>query len=142
MRQAPIAFLVAVLWLGAAVEARPPNVTPRTEEGLASFYGADFQGERTASGERFDKDDLTAAHPRYPGGTELEVTNLENHRSVHVRVIDRGPAKKARRDGVIIDLSQAAAKRLQFTDDGRARVRVEVVKMGRFREDRSSERSP
>jgi len=65
---------------------------------------------------------------------KVKVTNLENDRSVMVRVIDRGPAKPERREGVIIDLSRAAAKRLDFTDDGRARVRIEVVKMGKFRE--------
>jgi rare lipoprotein A len=104
---------------------------PRVQEGLASFYGGAFQGRKTASGERFDKNDLTAAHPSYPGGTLLKVTNVENSRSVNVRVIDRGPTRPARREGVIIDLSRAAARRLAFTDDGRARVRVEVLKMGR-----------
>ena len=104
---------------------------PRVQEGLASFYGGQFQGRKTASGERFDKNHLTAAHPSYPGGTLLKVTNVENSRSVKVRVIDRGPARHVRREGVIIDLSRAAARRLAFTDDGRARVRVEVLKMGR-----------
>ena len=105
--------------------------TRRVQEGLASFYGAEFHGKTTASGKRFDKNDLTAAHPAYPEGTILKVTNLENSRSVRVRVTDRGPARPQRRDGVIIDLSRAAARRLRFTDDGRARVRVEVVKTAR-----------
>ena len=64
-------------------------------------------------------------------GTVLKVTNLENSRAVRVRVTDRGPTRPVRREGVIIDLSRAAARRLRFTDDGRARVRVEVVKLGR-----------
>ena len=103
---------------------------PRVQVGLASFYGSEFQGKKTASGASFDKNQLTAAHPWYPGGTVLKVTNVENSRSVRVRVTDRGPARPVRREGVIIDLSHAAARRLAFTDDGRARVRVEVVKMG------------
>ena len=120
-------LLVALSFLlTAAGQPTAPNV----QEGLASFYGARSQGKETASGEKFDKNDLTAAHPSYPGGTVVRVTNLENSRSVNVRIIDRGPAKKARRDGVIIDLSRAAARPLEFTDDGRARVRVEVVKKG------------
>jgi rare lipoprotein A len=110
--------------------ARPAPV-PRVQVGLASFYGGGFQGKTTASGERFDKNQLTAAHPRYPGGTVLKVTNLENSRTIRVRVNDRGPARPQRREGVIIDLSRAAAHRLRFHDRGRARVRVEVVKMGR-----------
>jgi len=118
---------IALLLVGIdAVAAQPPRV----QEGLASFYGAGFEGRKTASGERFHRNDLTAAHPGYPGGTVLKVTNVENSRSVRVRVIDRGPAKPQRRKGVIIDLSRAAARRLRFTDQGRARVRVEVVKMG------------
>jgi rare lipoprotein A len=103
----------------------------KTEEGLASFYGRRFEGKETASGERFDADELTAAHPSHPGGTILRVTNLENARSVEVRVTDRGPTRPNRREGVVIDLSRAAARRLQITDEGRARVRVEVVKPGR-----------
>ena len=122
-----VPVLVAVSFLLTAV-GRP--TAPNVQEGLASFYGGRDQGKETASGERFDQNDLTAAHPSYPGGTVVRVTNLENSRSVEVRVIDRGPAKKARRDGVVIDLSRAAARQLQFTHDGRARVRVEVVKKG------------
>jgi rare lipoprotein A len=104
---------------------------PLVQVGLASFYGAEFHGKTTSSGARFDMHRLTAAHPSYPGGTVLKVTNLENSRAVRVRVTDRGPARPVRREGVIIDLSRAAARRLRFTDDGRARVRVEVVKLGR-----------
>jgi rare lipoprotein A len=125
IRAATILFLL-VLAIPVLAAGRP-----RVQEGLASFYGAEFHGKKTASGERFDKNDLTAAHPAYPGGTVLKVTNLENSRSVRVRVTDRGPAKRPRRHGVIIDLSRAAARRLRFTDHGRARVRVEVVKIAR-----------
>ena len=101
---------------------------PSVQHGLASFYGSAFLGKRTSSGERFDPNALTAAHPSYPDGTVLRVTNLENWRSVLVRVNDRGPATRPQRDGVIIDLSRRAARQLAFTRDGRTRVRVEVVK--------------
>ena len=82
------------------------------------------------AGQRFDMNQLVAAHPRYPFGTELRVTNLRNGRSVRVRVIDRGPASGPRQDGVIIDLSRRAAQALDFVQEGRARVRVEVLRWG------------
>ena len=66
--------------------------------GLASFYGREFHGKTTATGERFDMQALTAAHPSYPEGTVLKVTNLENSRAVRVRVTDRGPARPVRND--------------------------------------------
>jgi len=124
--------LLAALALEAGAAELPAEGS--RQQGLASFYGKAFEGQETASGETFDPDDLTAAHPRFPGGTVLRVTNLENDRSVRVRVIDRGPAKEERREGVIIDLSRAAARKLAFADDGRARVAVVVEKMGRVRE--------
>lgn len=100
------------------------------EEGYASFYDEDFEGQETASGERFDPDRLTAAHPKHPPDTILRVTNLENGKSVRVRVTDHGPAKSARREGVVIDLSEAAAEKLAMKRDGRARVSIEVEKQG------------
>ena len=126
-------ILLLNLLILLALPAPPALAAGRrlVQEGLASFYGADFHGKTTSSGERFDMHGLTAAHPSYPGGTVLKVTNLENSRAVRVRVTDRGPTRPVRREGVIIDLSRAAARRLRFTDDGRARVRVEVVKLGR-----------
>lgn len=97
------------------------------EVGLASYYARSFDGKRTASGTRFDNDELIAAHPTHPFGTLVRVTNVRNRRSVTVRVVDRGPARSARRKGVIIDLSRAAASKLGFLNAGHARVRVEVV---------------
>ena len=73
---------------------------------------------------------MVAAHPRFPFGTLVRVTNLANGRSVQVRVQDRGPARQPRAEGVIIDLSQSAAQRLGFTRQGRTRVRVEVLAWG------------
>ena len=121
-------LLIFAALYGAAVGASLPPT--RVQRGLASFYGSRFQGRETASGQRFDKNRLTAAHPWYPANTLLKVTSLENSRSVEVRVIDRGPARPPRRKGVIIDLSRAAARALGFTHDGKARVRVEVVRLG------------
>jgi peptidoglycan lytic transglycosylase len=99
-------------------------------EGLASFYGQGFDGKVTASGARFDMDAMVAAHPTYPFGTIVRVTNLRNRRSVEVRILDRGPASGPRADGVIIDVSQAAARALGFIQAGRARVRLEVLRWG------------
>ena len=92
--------------------------------GLASFYARGLHGRKTASGVPFDANALVAAHPVHPFGTMLLVTNLENGKSVEVEVVDRGPARRVRREGVIVDLSPAAAKVLGFVSDGRARVRV------------------
>src|SRR5437868_211578 len=83
-----------------------------TRTGLASFYGKAFQGQTTASGEPFHMNDLVAAHPSYPPGTRVRVTNLENNQSVEVRITDKGPTEENREEGVIIDLSKAAAKEL------------------------------
>ena len=98
--------------------------------GYASFYGRAFEGDKTASGTIYDKDTFSAAHPRYPFGTVVKVTNLENNRSINVRIQDRGPTRKNQREGVIIDLSKETAKALDFVGDGRVKVKVEVVKWG------------
>ena len=92
-------------------------------EGVASYYAAKFQGRPTANGERFDNGKLTAAHRTLPFGTRVRVTNLDNGRSVTVLVNDRGPFVKGR----IIDLSFAAARRIDMVRAGVARVRVEPV---------------
>jgi rare lipoprotein A len=102
----------------------------KVQTGLASFYGRAFDGKKTASGERFDSDELTAAHPTYPLGTRVRVTNRENGRSVVVRITDRGPTRPNRRDGVVIDLSRAAATRLGMRKEGRAPVRLRVLEWG------------
>ncbi len=94
------------------------------EVGLASWYGAAFQGKPTANGERFDRNLLTAAHKTLPMPTLVEVQNLENDRRIVVRVNDRGPFV----DDRIIDLSEAAARRLGFREKGLARVRVSYVR--------------
>ena len=99
--------------------------------GTASWYGKQFHGKTTASGVRFDMKALVAAHPTWPFGTLVRVTNLANGRAVRVRVIDRGPAAGPRAAGVLIDLSYRAAETLRFIADGRARVRLEVLRWGK-----------
>ena len=107
-----------------------PTTVREVREGLASYYGPGFEGKATASGAPFDMNAMVAAHPSYPFGTVVRVTNLGNGRSVSVRILDRGPAAAHQADGVIIDLSRGAAERLGFIRAGRARVRVEVLEMG------------
>jgi len=94
--------------------------------GKAVFYGDKWHGRKTASGERFNQHAMTAAHRSLPLGTRVRVTNLANGKSVVVRINDRGPFGRDR--SRIIDLSKAAARRLDFIDHGWARVRVEVLK--------------
>lgn len=92
-------------------------------EGVASYYGKEFKGRKTASGERYSDRKFTAAHRMLPFGTMVRVTNLYNGKSVIVRVNDRGPFKKDR----IIDLSLAAASAIGIVGVGTGRVRIEIV---------------
>lgn len=94
-----------------------------TQEGTASYYGRELHGRRTSSGERFSKHKLTAAHPTLAFGTMVKVTNLDNGKSVTVRINDRGPSTKKR----IIDVSYAAAKKLGMVATGTAHVRIEAL---------------
>ena len=107
-----------------------PRKILEVRQGLASFYGPGFEGKRTASGVAFDKSAMVAAHPTYPFGTVVRVTNLANKRQVVVRVVDRGPAKGPRSEGVLIDVSSGAAESLGFVRRGRTRVRLEVLRWG------------
>ncbi len=93
------------------------------EEGMASWYGPNFAGRRTANGETFDPSQLTAAHRTLPFGTLVKVTNLNNSHSVIVRINDRGPFK----DNRVIDLSRAAAESIRMIGSGIAPVRVEIL---------------
>ena len=93
------------------------------DEGIASWYGPGFYGRKTASGERFTKHKYTCAHRKLPFGTELKVTNLNNSKSIMVRVNDRGPFIKGR----VIDLSYAAAKDLEITKSGTGKVKIEIA---------------
>lgn len=104
--------------------AQPVQIAQQTYRGGASWYGPGFHGRLTANGETFNSNHLTAAHRTLPFGTQLRVTNLNNGRSVVVRINDRGPFIKGR----IIDLSAAAARQIKMIDSGVASVRVEVIK--------------
>ncbi len=92
------------------------------EEGVASWYGDDFHGKRTANGEKFDMNSISAAHPTLPMPSVVKVTNLDNGRELKVRINDRGPFKSKR----VIDLSRRAAQLLGYDMAGIARVRVEI----------------
>jgi len=93
------------------------------QTGIASWYGEEFHGKRTSSREVFDMNDLTAAHNTLPLGTFVAVTNLNNGKSVVVRINDRGPFVKNR----VIDLSYAAARAIDLIGTGTAPVRIEVL---------------
>ena len=119
----PAVGLLALVGTGSADVARQADAAFR-QVGLASWYGPGFHGRKTASGERFDQNDLTAAHRKLPLGSEVRVTNLENGRSITVEINDRGPYI----DGRVIDLSKAAAGQLGILQDGVAEVRIEATR--------------
>jgi rare lipoprotein A len=114
---------------GEPRRAPPPRAgqisVPGTQRGLATFYGDEQHGGPTASGERFDKHKLTAAHRTLPFGARVRVTNTRNRRSVEVRINDRGPYAGR---GRIIDVSEAAARQLGMIDAGVVPVIVEVLR--------------
>jgi rare lipoprotein A len=118
--------LALALALGAGCSARKaldtgePRIAGRGEEGVASWYGRPYHGRRTASGETYDMHELTAAHPTLPFGSRVRLVNLDNGRTVVVRINDRGPFRKGR----IIDVSRAAARKLGMVEAGVARVRL------------------
>lgn len=115
-------LLMALLAFGCAT-ARPRTAGSSYERGVASWYGPGFHGRATASGERYDMDALTAAHPSLPFGTLVDVVNLDNGRRVTVRINDRGPFEKGR----VIDLSRAAARAIGMLGPGTARVELVAV---------------
>lgn len=121
----------------APVVATPPPAPPpviavlETKNGLASYYHPSLDGGETASGVPFDNAAMMAAHPTYPLGTMVRVTNLEKADAVvEVRITDRGPTDENVAEGVIIDLSGAAAEKLGMLEDGRIQVKVEVLDWG------------
>jgi rare lipoprotein A len=131
---APAAALISLILLISACAGEPDRAAAGRASGeasdraygavgVASWYGAKFHGRTTASGEPYDMTDMTAAHPSLPFGTKVRVTNLENGRSVVLRINDRGPFAERR----IIDVSREAAERLGFLGAGLARVRVEII---------------
>lgn len=115
--------LFAALLLSACASQGVVDPHGYRAEGQASWYGAKHQGRKTASGERFDQNALTAAHRELPFGTRVQVTNLSNNKRVIVRINDRGPTSRKR----LIDLSQQAAKQLDMLRAGVAPVQVEAL---------------
>lgn len=114
--------------IGDPYSVNGATYVPRDEPGydvvgIASWYGRRYHGRRTASGEIFDMNSATAAHPTLPFGTRVQVTNLANGRSVILRINDRGPFVRHR----IIDVSRRAARVLDFIKKGTARVRVQRI---------------
>ena len=127
-REIVAGIVLAALLAGCHTLPSPPaaNPPPFSQVGLASWYGPHFNRKLTAEGERFDMNALTAAHRTLPLDSLVRVTNIENGRSVVVRINDRGPYARGR----IIDLSARAARDLGMKEDGLARVRLELVNKG------------
>jgi len=96
------------------------------QTGVASYFHDKYHGQRTASGERYDKNDLTAAHATLPFGTMLHVVNLQNNQSVDVRVNARAHRSNRR----LLDLSKQAAKELGFLQAGIAKVKITILSVG------------
>ncbi len=113
--------LLSLLAGCASTDTIDPHGYDKT--GVASYYGAKHQGKRTASGERFNKNSLTAAHRQLPFGTRVKVTNLNNDKSCVVRINDRGPHTRGR----LIDVSHEAAEQLGMLRSGTAKVRVQAL---------------
>ena len=103
-----------------------PALPPSKQTGLAAFYHMAFQGRSTANGEFFDHDKLTAAHKTLPFGTLVRVINLQNNKSIIVRVNDRGPLQLDR----VIDVTRRAAGLLGFIQQGMTRVALEILPLG------------
>ncbi|HFD10963.1 MAG TPA: septal ring lytic transglycosylase RlpA family protein [Crenotrichaceae bacterium] len=113
----PLSVLLLVICMAI------PTAVCASETGIAAYYSNVFHGRKTASGERYNKNALTAAHNTYPFGTQLRVTNLDNNKNVIVKVNDRGPHTAGR----IIDLSREAARQLGFIKQGLTKVTIEVI---------------
>jgi rare lipoprotein A len=113
-------LILACALLPLISEAAAKADLPQT--GVASWYGNEFKGHKTASGGRYDPEQLTAAHRKLPFGTLVKVTNLRNNRSVIVKITNRGPYTRHR----IIDLSRGAARKLDMIHSGVTRVLIEA----------------
>lgn len=116
-------FLVALAIIALPVLAQASDMRVEIGTGTASYYGKELHGNRTANGERFDANALTAAHRSLPFGSRVAVTNLANGQEVIVRVNDRGPWSKNR----IMDISYGAARQIGMHRSGTATVRLELL---------------
>ncbi|MGE8363104.1 septal ring lytic transglycosylase RlpA family protein [Pseudomonas sp.] len=122
MRALSLLLVCLALLLSGCASSRY-SLDGTSAEGQASYYGARHHGNKTASGERFDQNALTAAHRTLPFGTRVQVTNLNNGRTVVVRINDRGPFTKGR----IIDLSRRAAEQIDMIRSGIVPVRLQPL---------------
>ncbi len=119
----PRKYLIMLGLLSLPVLAQASDVRVEIGTGTASYYGKELHGNRTANGERFDAEALTAAHRSLPFGSRVAVTNLANGQEVVVRVNDRGPWSKSR----IMDISYGAARQIGMHRSGTAKVRLELL---------------
>lgn len=117
-----LTFLSAILLLTSCHRKSIPGAADvsGTETGLASFYSESYNGKKTANGEIYNSSDYTAAHKKLPFGTKVKVTNLSNGKTVKVRINDRGPFIAGR----IIDLTRAAAKKIDMLNAGVVKVKI------------------
>ncbi len=126
-RLASALLITGLTWLAGSVtlaqDAASAARAGQTEQGKIAWYGKKFAGRKTASGERFDPQAMTMAHPSLPFGTRVRVTNLATDKSVTVRVNDRGPTTRDR----IADVSAAAARELDMIKQGVIEARLEVI---------------
>jgi len=118
-----VATALAALLLFVGIQAEARVSVGQTQSGIASYYHDRFQGRKTASGARYNKNTLSAAHKTLPLGTRVEVTNPHNGKRVVVRINDRGPYVKGR----VIDLSRAAARKNGLIKKGVTRVKIKVL---------------
>ena len=126
-----VVFMWVLLPLVATAQSQPASAGASSApmKGICVYYNDKFQGHVVASGEKYDKDALTAAHKTLAFGTMVKVTNLRNSKSVVVRVNDRGPhgGSKAK----IIEITSRAAKEIDMIKEGKAQVQIEVVESGK-----------
>ena len=133
---APAASPAKIATPVSLADQEPPQTAPTPAalnwkdriRGVASWYGGVFNGRKTASGETYDMYAMTACHPSLPFGSIVRVVNVHNHRSVVVKITDRGDLVE---EGRIIDLSYGAAKKLGMTQSGLAKVDLEVLSLGK-----------
>jgi rare lipoprotein A len=116
--------IVTLLVTLAAIATMSLAAAQTAEEGVANFYSDKFEGKKTASGQVYDKNALTASHKKLPYGTKVKVTNVENGKSVVVTVNDRMGASNP----AVIDVTKRAAEELGFVQTGKAKVKLEVQK--------------
>lgn len=123
-RRTGIALVVVTFVALATLAPMSAATAQKAEQGVANFYSDKLDGKKTASGEVFDKNALTASHKKLPYGTKVKVTNVANGKSVVVTINDR----MGKSNPAVIDVTRRAAEELGFVDSGKAKVKLEVQK--------------